>query len=53
MAEQVEVVSSRGGRTLRDVEIAEAYVEALLAQGVSHLFLNPGTDTFPIQEAIV
>jgi len=33
-------------------EAAEAYVRALIAQGVSCLFLNPGTDTFPIQEAL-
>ena len=33
-------------------EAAEAYVRALVAQGVSCLFLNPGTDTFPIQEAL-
>jgi acetolactate synthase-1/2/3 large subunit len=37
----------------RDIsEAAEGYVEALIAQGVDCLFLNPGTDTFPIQEAI-
>lgn len=33
-------------------ETAEAYVEALVSQGVSCLFLNPGTDTFPVQEAV-
>lgn len=32
-------------------EVAEGYLEALTAQGVEYLFLNPGTDTFPIQEA--
>ena len=32
-------------------EAAEAYLAALTAQGVDCLFLNPGTDTFPIQEA--
>lgn len=52
MAERVEVAPAPGTRELHNVEIAEAYVEALLAQGVSYLFLNPGTDTFPIQEAI-
>jgi acetolactate synthase-1/2/3 large subunit len=36
----------------RAVETAEAYVQALVAQGVQCLFLNPGTDTFPIQEAL-
>jgi acetolactate synthase-1/2/3 large subunit len=33
-------------------EVAERYVEALVGQGVECLFLNPGTDTFPIQEAL-
>ena len=33
-------------------ETAEAFVEALVAQGVECLFLNPGTDTFPVQEAV-
>jgi acetolactate synthase-1/2/3 large subunit len=33
-------------------EGAEAFVALLSANGVSHIFLNPGTDTFPIQEAI-
>src|SRR5439155_25070410 len=33
-------------------ETAEGYVEALISQQVSCLFLNPGTDTFPIQEAL-
>jgi acetolactate synthase-1/2/3 large subunit len=31
---------------------AEAYVEMLNANGVDCLFINSGTDTFPIQEAI-
>lgn len=34
------------------VEAAETYVGALLAHGVEYLFLNPGTDTLPIQEAL-
>jgi acetolactate synthase-1/2/3 large subunit len=34
------------------VEAAEAYVRALMAQGVDCLFMNPGTDTIPIQEAL-
>ncbi len=33
-------------------ETAERYVQALVEQGVDCLFLNPGTDTFPIQEAL-
>ena len=35
-----------------DAETAEAYIRALVGQGVDCLFLNPGTDTFPIQEAL-
>jgi acetolactate synthase-1/2/3 large subunit len=34
-------------------ETAEGFVEALVAHGVECLFLNPGTDTFPVQEAVV
>src|SRR5262245_14704040 len=33
-------------------ESAEAFVRTLMAQGVDCLFLNPGTDTIPIQEAL-
>jgi acetolactate synthase-1/2/3 large subunit len=33
-------------------ESAEAYVRALAAHGVECLFMNPGTDTIPIQEAL-
>ncbi len=32
---------------------AEALVQTLTAVGVEYLFLNPGTDTAPVQEAIV
>jgi acetolactate synthase-1/2/3 large subunit len=35
-----------------DCETAEAFVRALVAEGVDCLFLNPGTDTFPVQEAL-
>ena len=31
---------------------AEAFVELLNAHGVDCIFLNSGTDTFPVQEAI-
>ena len=31
---------------------AEAFVELLNANDVDYIFLNPGTDTFPVQEAI-
>jgi acetolactate synthase-1/2/3 large subunit len=34
------------------IEAAETFVRALMAHGVDCLFLNPGTDTFPIQEAL-
>jgi acetolactate synthase-1/2/3 large subunit len=34
------------------MEAAEVYVRALIDQGVDCLFLNPGTDTFPVQEAL-
>lgn len=40
-------------RSLPIGEAAEGFVEALVSQGVECLFLNPGTDTFPVQEAIV
>lgn len=33
-------------------EGAEAFVELLNANGVDYIFLNPGTDTLPIQEAL-
>ena len=32
-------------------ETAEGFLEALASQRVDCLFLNPGTDTFPVQEA--
>ncbi len=33
-------------------EGAQAFVELLARQGVEYVFINPGTDTFPIQEAV-
>ena len=39
------------GERVAVAEAAETYLDALVAQGVDCLFLNPGTDTFPIQEA--
>lgn len=36
----------------KTAESAEAYVRALVANGVECLFMNPGTDTIPIQEAL-
>lgn len=45
--------SDRGGTERRAIgETAEGYIEALVSQGVEFLFLNPGTDTFPVQEAL-
>jgi acetolactate synthase-1/2/3 large subunit len=32
---------------------AEALIQLMVAQGVEYIFLNPGTDTAPLQEAIV
>lgn len=34
------------------MEAGEVFVRALVAHGVDYLFLNPGTDTIPIQEAL-
>lgn len=39
-------------KTISVDEGAEAFVELLNANGVEYIFLNPGTDTFPIQEAL-
>jgi len=40
-------------RTVPVHNAAEALIELLIAQGVEYIFLNPGTDTAPIQEAVV
>jgi acetolactate synthase-1/2/3 large subunit len=53
-----EPTDDLGSAPLPDVEAearngAEALVQLLVAQGVRHIFLNPGTDTAPIQEAAV
>ncbi len=42
-------------RSLRAVPVAnaaEAFVEMLVHNGVEYLFINSGTDTFPVQEAV-
>jgi acetolactate synthase I/II/III large subunit len=39
-------------KTIAVASVAEAFIELLNANGVSYLFLNPGTDTYAIQEAI-
>src|SRR3990172_8348873 len=42
-----------GGEMIVPVEEgAEAFVELLNANDVDYIFLNPGTDTTPIQEAL-
>ena len=49
-AESIE--TGLAGATPQTAEAAEAFVRALVARGVECLFLNPGTDTIPIQEAL-
>lgn len=44
-------VERRDVTTVAIGEAAEGFLVALASQGVEYLFLNPGTDTFPIQEA--
>ena len=39
-------------KTIPVDEGAEAFIELLNANDVEYIFLNPGTDTFPIQEAL-
>jgi acetolactate synthase I/II/III large subunit len=46
-----ETVSSRASAPARTG--AEAILQLLVASGVEYVFLNPGTDTAPIQEALV
>ncbi len=48
---RVEVTPSEDIRPV--AEGAEAFVELLMAHEVSHIFLNPGTDTAPVEEAVV
>ena len=44
---------SQGTETRVPVDCgAEAFIEILNANGVEYLFLNSGTDTFPVQEAM-
>ncbi|MBI4305131.1 MAG: thiamine pyrophosphate-requiring protein [Chloroflexi bacterium] len=48
--------SDRQSQMLRTIQVedaAEAFVEMLNSNDVDYLFLNSGTDTFPIQEAMV
>ena len=39
-------------RTVSVSEGAEAFLELLNAFGANYIFLNPGSDTFPVQEAV-
>ncbi|MFC1991557.1 thiamine pyrophosphate-dependent enzyme [Chloroflexota bacterium] len=39
-------------KTIPVDEVVEAFVELLNANNVEYIFLNPGTDTFPIQESL-
>ena len=48
---RAEVASPQ--RQLEAANGAEALIQLLVAHGVQYLFLNPGTDTAPVQEAIV
>ena len=40
------------GKRIPVDEGAEAFLELLNANGVDYIFLNPGSDTFPVQEAV-
>ena len=44
--------TERALRTIPVANAAEAFVEMLVHNGVEYLFINSGTDTFPVQEAI-
>jgi acetolactate synthase-1/2/3 large subunit len=44
--------NERSMRTIPVQDGAEAFVEMLVSNGIEYLFINSGTDTFPIQEAI-
>ncbi len=37
---------------LRELEVSDLFLEALRGLGVEYLFINPGTDTIPIQEGL-
>jgi acetolactate synthase-1/2/3 large subunit len=50
---QQDLNSPRDDRLLPAANGAEAFVQLVVAQGVETIFLNPGTDTAPIQEAVV
>lgn len=47
-----EEAAKYGEKVLAVDEVSEALIEMLNLNGVDYIFINPGTDTFPIQEAI-
>ena len=50
----VEIVEAHAARTEQPHnfdQAAEAFLAPLLAHGSRYVFINPGTDTFPLQEA--
>ncbi|MBV9119282.1 MAG: thiamine pyrophosphate-requiring protein [Chloroflexi bacterium] len=51
MATAVEQHSTQGTGIESFNETAEAFLTLALAHGSSKIFINPGTDTFPIQES--
>jgi acetolactate synthase-1/2/3 large subunit len=46
-------MTTPSARHVTAANTAEALVQHLVAQGVDWIFINPGTDTAPIQEAVV
>jgi acetolactate synthase-1/2/3 large subunit len=52
MVARVSTENSHAYTTVSVADGAEAFVEALVMYGVERVFLNSGTDTFPIQEAM-
>lgn len=52
-SEPVEGAAPPAERTLPAQNGAEALVRLLAAQDVEYIFLNPGSDTAPVQEALV
>ena len=48
-----DAAAESAARLLPAANGAEALIQLLVAHDVEYLFLNPGTDTAPIQEAIV
>src|SRR5689334_8240679 len=53
VSQSLDAVASSGRMTAPARTGAEAILQLLVASGVEYVFLNPGTDTAPIQEALV